>query len=117
MHLTENYPESEITMKPEEIEQLLKDRERLNWLERFLQMGGASIFASPTCQAHEGRDDDTKETYWNHPFHLGMQITVDEELGESYKWEEFSNGAKGIRGSIDAAMIKQGEYFKRFNHE
>jgi hypothetical protein len=89
------------------------DKERLDWLERFLQMGGASIFTSPTCQAHEERPDDTDETYWNHPFHIGLQVSVEEEFGESYRWEEFANGGKGIRPAIDAAMAQKDTWLKK----
>jgi hypothetical protein len=37
----------------------ITDKDRLDWLEKFLQLGGSSIFASPTCISHENREDDT----------------------------------------------------------
>ena len=85
-------------------EQLRKDKERLDWLERFLQLGGSSVFTSPTCQAHEERPDDTEETTWNHPFAIGYKVEL--EHRGCYRWEELSNGAKGIRPAIDAARAK-----------
>ena len=100
-----------------ELEQLRKDKERLDWLERFLQLGGSSVFTSPTCQAHEERPDDTEETTWNHPFAIGYQVEL--EHRGCYRWEELANGAKGIRPAIDAARKKHewiwanGEYEPR----
>ena len=80
------------------------DTERLNWLERFLQIGGSSVCTSPTWQAHEDRPDDTEDTRWNHPFAIGYQVEV--EHRGCYRWEELANGAKGIRPAIDAARTK-----------
>ncbi len=87
-----------------EIEQLKKDKERLDWLERFLQLGGSSVFTSPACHAHQERPDDTEETTWNHPFAIGYQVEA--EHRGCYRWEELANGAKGIRPAIDAARAK-----------
>ena len=87
-----------------EIEQLRKDKERLDWLERFLQLGGSSVFTSPTFQAHEDRPNDTDETEWNHPFAIGYELEVEHRGG--CRWEELANGAKGIRPAIDAARKK-----------
>lgn len=88
----------------------ITDKDRLDWLEKFLQLGGSSIFASPTCISHENREDDTPETTWNHPFSIGYSVEL--ENRGCYKWEELSNGAKGIRPAIDAAIKK----FKALNH-
>ncbi len=85
------------------IKQLEKDRDYLNWLERFLQMGGAGIFTTTSCQAHETRPDDTPETDWNHPFAIGYSVEIEDGC---QRWEELSNGAKGIRPAIAAARAK-----------
>jgi hypothetical protein len=84
---------------------LREDKARLDWLERFLQMGGASVFTTCTGRAVERRDDDTDETQWNHPFCIGHDVEV--EHRGCYRWEEYSNGSKGIRPAIDAARAKQ----------
>jgi hypothetical protein len=81
--------------------ELRADRDRLDWLEQFLQIGRASVFSSPTCEAHKDRPDDTEKTRWNHPFHIGYDVEL--EHRGCYKWQELSNGAKGIRPAIDAA--------------
>ncbi len=87
--------------------ELRKDREYLNWLERFLQMGGAGIFSSPTCESHKTRPDDTPETDWNHPFSIGLSIEIeDDDYARYSRWQELSNGAKGIRPAIEAAIKK-----------
>ena len=93
-----------------EIEQLRKDKERLDWLERFLQLGGASIFTFTTGRAHEDRTDDTEDTVWNRPFAIGHEVEV--EHRGCYRWEELANGAKGIRPAIDAARTKHEENAK-----
>jgi hypothetical protein len=85
--------------------ELRADRDRLDWLEQFLQMGRASVFSSPTCEAHKDRPDDTEKTRWNHPFHIGYDVEL--EHRGCYKWQELSNGAKGIRPAIDAAIEKK----------
>jgi hypothetical protein len=87
-----------------EIEQLRKDKDLLDWLERFLQLGGASVFTSVTARAHEDRTDDTEATRWNHPFSIGYEVEV--EHRGCYRWEELANGAKGIRPAIAAARAK-----------
>ncbi len=80
------------------------DKKRLDWLERFLQMGGTSVSTTCTGQAHETRPDDTEESEWNHPFSIGYQVET--EHRGCYRWEETSNGCKHIRGAIDAAMAQ-----------
>lgn len=47
---------------------------------------------------------NAEETTWNHPFAIGYQVEV--EHRGCYRWEELSNGAKGIRPAIDAARAK-----------
>lgn len=85
--------------------ELRADRDRLDWLEQFLQIGRASVFSSPTCESHKDRPDDTEKTRWNHPFHIGYDVEL--EHRGCYKWQELSNGAKGIRPAIDAAIEKK----------
>jgi hypothetical protein len=96
-------------------EQLLiratKAEERLQWLERFLQNGGTSIFTASSYTV-EDHPDDTEETYFNLPFQIG--ISVEKENRGCYEWIEFSNGAKGICPAIDAAKIKYDEWRKQF---
>jgi len=84
-----------------EITRLRADRERLDWLERFLQLAGSSVFTSCTGEAHERRDDDTPETEWNHPFSIGHQVEL--EHRGCYEWNELSNGSRSLRAAIDAA--------------
>ncbi len=88
------------------IKGLEADREMLNWLQRFLQLGGSCIFTSPTCKANEIRPDDTEDTRWNHPFAIGYSVEVEDGCS---RWEELSNGAKGIRPAIVAARKKYKE--------
>lgn len=78
-----------------------RDSARLDWLERFLQMGGASVSTTHESQKRD-REDDTAETKWNNPFSIGY--TVEVEHRGCYEWREKSNGAKGIRPAIDAAQ-------------
>jgi hypothetical protein len=92
-------------------ENLDKAESRLNWLEMFLQIGGASI----SCVSYailKDHPDDTDETYFNLPFQIGIE--VEKENRGCYEWVEFSNGAKGIRPAIDAAKIKHYEWLKQF---
>lgn len=84
----------------------MTDKERLDWLERFLQMGGSSLQCCTPGGAHEDRPDDTEDTRWNHDFSIGY--TVELERG-CYRWEEISNGARNIRSAIDAAEKKHRE--------
>jgi hypothetical protein len=84
-----------------------KAEERLEWLERFLQGGGTSI-NTVSYYTVENHPDDTDETRFNMPFHIGMNVET--ENRGCYKWVEFSNGAKGICPAIDAAKIKYDEW-------
>lgn len=93
--------EADHTKWPEQIAALRADRERLDWLQRFLQLGGSSVFTTCTGQAQEPRDDDTDDTRWNHPFCIGHNVEV--EHRGCYRWEELSNGSRSIRAAIDAA--------------
>jgi hypothetical protein len=88
-----------------------KAEERLEWLERFLQAGGTSIFTASSYTV-ENHPDDTDETHFNFPFQIG--ISVETENRGCYEWVEFSNGAKGICPAIDAAKIKYDEWRKQF---
>jgi hypothetical protein len=90
-----------------ELEQLREDKAMLDWLERFLQLGGSSIFAGSSGQAHVDRPDDTESTRWNRPLSIGYEIEV--EHRGCYRWEELSNGAKGIRPAIAAARASYEE--------
>jgi hypothetical protein len=92
-------------------ENLNKAEGRLNWLERFLQAGGTSIFTASSYTV-EDHPDDTDETHFNFPFQIG--ISVETENRGCYEWIEFSNGAKGICPAIDAAKIKYDEWRKQF---
>ena len=88
-------------------ENLDKAESRLDWLERFLQGGGASI-SSVSSYTVEDHPDDTEDTYFNMPFQIGL--SVETENRGCYTWVEFSNGAKGIRPAIDAAKVKYDEW-------
>ena len=92
------------------LENLDKAESRLNWLERFLQAGGASIGCVPYYTI-EDHPDDTEETRYNFPFQIGM--SVEKEHRGCYEWVEFSNGAKGIRPAIDAAKVKYNEWWEK----
>jgi len=81
-----------------------EDSRRLDWLGRFLQLGGSSIFCACTGEANKLRVDDTDETQWNHALSIGY--SVEKERG-IYSWRELSNGAKGIRPAIDAAIAAE----------
>jgi hypothetical protein len=55
------------------LENLAKAEGRLNWLERFLQAGGTSIFTASSYTV-EDHPDDTDETYFNLPFQIGIEV-------------------------------------------
>ena len=86
-----------------ELAQLRADKERLDWLERFLQLGGSSCFTYVTGQPHEPRNDDTPETAWNHPFSIGHDVELERGC---YRWHELSNGTRSLRLAIDEAKRK-----------
>lgn len=77
------------------------DKQRLDWLERFLQTGNSSVFTTCSGESHKGRPDDTDETRWNHDFCIGYEVEV-EQRG-CYRWKEKSNKSRNIRSAIDAA--------------
>lgn len=96
-----------VSLTEKELEELKRDRERLDWLERFLQLSESAVFTCPTGQPHEERHDDTDTTRWNHPFSIGFSAEL-EHRGD-YRWEELSNGSRGIRPAIDAARMRYDE--------
>lgn len=91
-----------LAAKDAELLGLREDSRRLDWLQRFLQLGGSSVSASWEPEK-KTRADDTPETEWNFPFSIGYQVEV--EHRGCYRWQELANGAKGIRPAIDAAII------------
>lgn len=86
-----------------ELAQLRADKERLDWLERFLQLGGSSCFTYVTGQPHEPRNDDTSETAWNLPFSIGHDVEIERGC---YEWKDLSNGTRSLRLAIDEAKRK-----------
>lgn len=86
---------------------LNKAEGRLDWLEKFLQLGGSNI-SSVSYYTVEDHPDDTEDTLFNMPFQIGL--SVETENRGCYTWVEFSNGAKGIRPAIDAAKVKYDEW-------
>ncbi len=91
----------------DELNALRRDKEILDWIDRFIQIGDSSIFSSSSRWPVEWQDDDTDETMWNHPISIGYQVEL-EQRG-IYRWEELSNGSKGIRPAVETARKRLDE--------
>lgn len=81
------------------------DSERLNWLERFLQLGGsrATCSVGTNCEALKDTDFHA-DGIWAHPYLIGYDVELERGC---YRFENLSDRSHRLRPAIDAAMKQE----------